>query len=142
MTFERSQLTRLRIRALKTKNIFAFVHRSLYLTQIMNAPPAVSLHEPLTDCLLQLLMQNQRSAHFSNGWLQDADGKWLPIRQGSPAGSSTGLTKIDAWSDYDGFGLAIDCQTSNPRWAVGEFINSVLEPLSPPLLDNSTVRAD
>ena len=80
-------------------------------------------------------VHEERSAYFSNGWLQTAGAQWQPITSASFSATSNPLTNIDAWSDNNGFGLATGGSTQNRHAKVHEKLNAVSAAGNPPHLD-------
>jgi len=82
----------------------------------------------------QQSVQEERSAYFSNGWLQTNDSRnsWQPITSASFTATAYPLTNIDAWSDSNGFGLATGGSTQNRHAHVNEKLDAVARPGNPP----------
>lgn len=83
-------------------------------------------------------VHEERSAYFSNGWLQasGSGAQWQPITSASFSATSNPLTNIDAWSDNNGFGLATGGSTQNRHAKVNEHLNSVSSAGNPPQIGN------
>ncbi len=82
-------------------------------------------------------VQEERSAYFSNGWLQAGNSaQWQPITSATFSATSNAQTNIDAWSDNYGFGLATGGQTQNRHARVNEKLNAASSAGNPPHIDN------
>lgn len=80
-------------------------------------------------------IQEERSAYFSNGWLQIGT-QWQPITSAGFSATQNSQTNIDAWSDNNGFGLATGGPTQNRHARVGEKLTAASSMGNPPHIDN------